>query len=116
MWNINEAIELCKLLEPIAARRNCHVALTGGLLYKEGARKDCDIIVYKETFDVELDRDALLVDFLPLGIEREFHRVVKCTFRGKPVDLIFPELDGEYLPGEGAEAKEDVTLALAEQL
>jgi hypothetical protein len=115
MWNTNEAIELCKRLEPIAAQFKCHVALTGGLLYKDGPRKDCDIIVYKEKFDVLLDRDGLLAAFAAVDLIEQvtWPRVTKATYLGAHVDLIFPEEDGEYIAGE--EAKEEVALALLEQ-
>ena len=111
MWTQPEAIELCKALEPVAAGFQCHVALTGGLLYKEGSRKDCDIIVYKAKYDVELDRDALILAFIDAGLSvtKECMRVVKATHQGRAVDLIFPECDGEYVSGE--QAKEDVALA-----
>lgn len=40
MWTQKEAIELCVKIEAICPKYGCHVALTGGLLYKEGERKD----------------------------------------------------------------------------
>lgn len=43
-WTTEEAIELCKLVEPIAFECDCHVALSGGLLYKDGPRKDADLV------------------------------------------------------------------------
>lgn len=113
-WTQQEAIALCVVLEPVAAAHRCHVALTGGLLYKEGQRKDCDIIVYfegKKKTDIELttfvqcvDRNALLQAFWTVGLAYQdiYSRVVKCLYYGKPVDLIFPELDGEYNEGDRA--------------
>jgi len=47
MWTREEGIALCKAIEPIVATFGCHIALTGGLLYKDGKRKDCDLIVYR---------------------------------------------------------------------
>ena len=44
--NILKAIDLCRRLEPKFSRFGYHVGLTGGCLYKEGERKDVDIIVY----------------------------------------------------------------------
>lgn len=46
-WTQEEAIQLCRLLEALAPTFGCHVALTGGCLYKDGERKDCDILLYR---------------------------------------------------------------------
>ena len=46
-WTQQHAIELCKRIESVCPRYGCHVALTGGLLYKDGPRKDCDILFYR---------------------------------------------------------------------
>ena len=43
------AIELCRKLEDIAPEFGGHVALTGGCLYKDGERKDVDIMIYRAT-------------------------------------------------------------------
>ena len=121
-WTRQEAVELCILLEPIAAKFECHIALTGGLLYKEGpCRKDCDIIIYRAglpspaarrgTFFEAVNRNALLAAFEKEGVivQRIYNRVVKATYKHlrtdlpKPVDFIFPECDGAY-PVVGEEA------------
>jgi hypothetical protein len=121
MWIQQEAIELCRQVEPILASLGCHVALTGGLLYKDGPRKDCDLIIYRAggefgeqrgSFAETIDRDALLraLEAIHLHVKKEFVRVVKCIYgpiggdRFEYVDLIFPELDGEYQPPEGEQA------------
>lgn len=44
--NMKAAIILCRTLEPLFQKFGYHVGLTGGCLYKEGERKDVDIIVY----------------------------------------------------------------------
>ncbi len=43
VWTQEEAIELCRIIEDICPQAGCHVALTGGCLYKDGERKDLDI-------------------------------------------------------------------------
>lgn len=95
-WVLGDALTLCRMLEPWATMHNCHVALTGGLLYKDGPRKDCDVVVYRrglckgEEVLPEFDRDALTKSFKNvLKIVQEFGRVTKCTFDEKPVDLLF---------------------------
>lgn len=45
--NQRDAIRLCKQIEDVAPEFGLHVALTGGCLYKDGERKDVDIILYR---------------------------------------------------------------------
>lgn len=52
VWTQREAIDLCIKLERIAPAFGAHVALTGGLLYKSGQRKDCDFNV--EAHNIEM--------------------------------------------------------------
>ena len=54
-WTQPEAIALCKDLEAFAPEYGCHVALTGGLLYKDGPRKDVDIVLYRVRQVSEID-------------------------------------------------------------
>lgn len=111
MWSRDEAHVLCGVLESIAVKHGCHVGLTGGVLYKSGARKDCDVVVYRAglagptgadgraPFHEEIDRDALIgaLEFHGFVLVKEYTRVVKLrTSDGKSVDLIFPECDGAY--------------------
>lgn len=55
--NREEAVYQCVQLEQHSPRFGLHVALTGGCLYKEGDRKDCDVVLYRirqiETPDLE---------------------------------------------------------------
>lgn len=39
-WTQAEAIALCRKIEDVCPAFGCHVALTGGVLYKLGERKD----------------------------------------------------------------------------
>lgn len=110
LWNLEQAVELSRKVEPILAAFACHVALTGGTLYREGHRKDCDLIIYREGLDFgeergsffdTIDRDGLLAALGAAGltIVKEHMRVVKMiTVDNKRVDLIFPEIEGEYTP------------------
>lgn len=81
-WTRESAIDACHVLEPALAPLGIHVALTGGCLYKEGPRKDMDVILYRHA-GMEL---APFVDvmkaLLGLGITtRSVHRnVVKCQW------------------------------------
>lgn len=57
-WILPEALELCTLIQSISPAFNCHPALTGGLLYKTGPRKDCDIVIYQRG-DVDGKREPI---------------------------------------------------------
>ena len=46
-WNLKEGVELCRQIEEICPQYGCHVALTGGTLYKDGERKDLDLLIYR---------------------------------------------------------------------
>jgi hypothetical protein len=98
-WTQADAISLCIEIENICPPFGCHVALTGGNLYKTGPRKDCDILFYRirqvEVIDVDGLLDALTK--IGLGHSGDFGWVKKATYRGKSVDMFFPEFDdGEY--------------------
>src|SRR5688572_1010196 len=102
VWTTKEAISLCTILEPLAAMNNCHIALTGGLLYRTGMRKDCDIVVYRrgmlkgEKELPEFNREEITKSFSRvLTIVNEFTRVTKAAFDGKPVDLLFVNMISE---------------------
>lgn len=95
MWTQSEAIELCRKLEAFAPEFGYHVALTGGLLYKDGERKDCDIVLYRiRQVDLEsLEWPDFEAALLASGFDNFKHHgfCCKATFIGKPVDLLFPE-------------------------
>lgn len=46
-WTHAEAVAVCKQIEAFAPQYGYHVGLTGGLLYKDGERKDLDIMLYQ---------------------------------------------------------------------
>lgn len=103
VWLQIEGIALCVELEAYAAQNNCHVALTGGLLYNVGPRKDCDIVVYRrglfkgEKELPEFNRTQIETDFANvLTIHESFTRVTKASFKGKPVDILFVHELGSY--------------------
>ena len=92
----DEAIELCKIIH--RKIENIYPALTGGLLYKEGNRKDIDIVLYRnrqqekfEICDIEKQLEECgLYSFQHFGF------VTKAKWRGLVVDLFNPETDIEF--------------------
>lgn len=103
LWTRDEAIELCKLIQSVSPKHHAHPALTGGLLYKDGPRKDCDIVIYQRG-DTKGDKPAvdwpgLWESFKSFGLtlEVDYDYVKKCLWRGKEVDVFDPTAEGEYL-------------------
>jgi len=102
-WSQFQAIILCRAIEAIAPDYGCHVALTGGLLYKDGPRKDADILLYRIRQSWEVDRDGLfaaLKEHLDINKVSGFGWCVKAEWHGLPIDFFFPDgEDGaEYIP------------------
>lgn len=93
------AISLARNLEKVAlACGDCHIALTGGALYKDGSRKDMDFIVYRVRQFEKLDKERFLSYARSVGLKEltDFGFCVKCHYTaddGKlySVDLLFPE-------------------------
>ena len=93
-WTQTQAIELCRQIEQFAPLYGCHVALTGGTLYKVGERKDIDILFYRvrqeENIDVHSLKNALAQ--VGIAIERDCGFVVKANWKlCAAVDLLFPD-------------------------
>lgn len=104
-WNLSEAIELCKKIELACPQFGCHVALTGGVLYKEGARKDLDILFYRIRQVEQINIDGLIQELGAIGLSEfsGFGWCRKAKLDGKKIDLLFPEEQGgEYTPPEVA--------------
>ena len=53
------AVEICRSIECECPKFGCHVALTGGTLYKDGERKDLDILFYRIRQVENIDYDSL---------------------------------------------------------
>lgn len=111
-WTQAEAIELCRKIEAVAPDCGCHVALTGGTLYKHGERKDADILFYRIRQIDSLDMKKLLGELKQIGLKLKgklcYGWVQKATYNGKPLDLFFPDYVSDWLnqpassaPGDG---------------
>jgi hypothetical protein len=93
MWTRQELIELCIAIEAVCPRYGCHVAMTGGCLYKQGPRKDADILFYRIRQEKFIDGDGLFAALNCLGLRyvSVFRWCWKFNYEGKNVDLLFPE-------------------------
>ena len=101
-WTQSEAVKLCVEIESICPKFGCHVALTGGLLYKTGERKDCDLLFYRIRQVKEIDIEGLFDALLEIGLSQVsgFGWCYKCEYKGKPIDCFMPEEQGgEYAAG-----------------
>jgi len=95
--NTEKAIALCKEIEMFAPKYGCHIALTGGCLYKNGERKDCDILFYRIRQVDEIDHEGLKQELEQMGFEGidGFGWLLKGKFNGEEIDMFFPEeIDG----------------------
>lgn len=94
MWTQQEAIDLATKIEGIAPAFGAHVALTGGCLYKDGPRKDCDLLFYRIR-QQKMDKKGLMMALEAMSIEvistEDYGFVKKALYCGKPLDLLFPE-------------------------
>lgn len=103
VWDALTAISLCKAIERVCPPFGCHVALTGGVLYKEGLRKDCDLIFYRIRQVEEINYEGLFKALEGVSVVRVSgygwcHKAVYTKDgRGLGMDLLFPEeKGGEY--------------------
>ena len=89
-----DGVKLCKILHAELAEHGYFPALTGGLLYKNGERKDCDIVIYRHRQKVDhfemFDIEQLLLN-AGLSDLRYFGFVTKASFGNMSVDLFNPE-------------------------
>jgi len=97
---LGKALVLAKAVNHLVEPHGYFVALTGGLLYKEGPRKDIDLLLYKK-------RDAAVTDIqqvmglveVRLGLTCiDKYELDRFCFRfttktGVRVDILFPETE-----------------------
>lgn len=94
-----DAIELCVRVEEVCVKHGCHVALTGGQLYKEGERKDTDLLFYRHRQCAEIDMEGLWKSLAEIGLHHKSDHgfVHKASYRHIwSVDCLFPEAVGGY--------------------
>ncbi len=92
--NQKQGIEICEEIYPTLSSLGYFPALTGGLLYKEGERKDCDIVIFRHRQDNkqfelrEIENILKEVGFTNL---RHYGFVTKAQYKEHDVDLFNPE-------------------------
>lgn len=105
MVNQQKGIELCQVLHKELKAYGYFPALTGGLLYKEGNRKDIDIVIYRHRQNVsDFEMHDIESVLLKLGFTdiQYFGFATKSKWQGVRVDLFNPEArEDEQVYGEG---------------
>lgn len=116
-WTHEEAVALCRQVESICPEFGCHVALAGGCLYKDGPRKDLDLVFYRIRQAPKIDVAGLCAALHRVGIVLEATGnwfVLKArTVDGQRIDCLFPEMRGDYtatMVNLGAEEKAKLTV------
>src|SRR5690554_5181244 len=95
--NLSAAVELCRKIEEFAPQYGSHVALTGGCLYKDGDRKDIDLLFYRIRQVDDIDYTGLFNALSGIGFSdcNGFGWLFKSTYAGVNIDMFFPEEEGE---------------------
>lgn len=115
-WTLEEGVALCTAIQNLPSQQfHCHPALTGGLLYRQPPRKDCDIVIYQRG-DVDGKREPIdwvglwtALEQIGLCLVNDFGYVKKCAYKGKSVDIFDPtDENTEY----GAQQDADPDLAM----
>jgi hypothetical protein len=91
---ISDGINLCKLMQKELDEIGLFPALTGGLIYKDGQRKDIDIVIYRhrqklrffETIDIKKQLESIGIE-----ITGFYGFVTKAKWNGFIVDIFNPE-------------------------
>ena len=123
-WNQVEAIKLCKSIEQLCPEYGYHVALTGGCLYKEGERKDLDILFYQIRQYENPDRKGLIrrisSQIENVGASESYGWMTKIYAERGTIDVFFPEDEvGDYISTadlDPAKSMEAITLAPCPQI
>lgn len=120
-WTLQEGVALCRAIQELPSEKfHCHPALTGGLLYKDGPRKDCDIVIYQRG-DTGGEREPIdwtglwaALEGIGLLLLHDHGYVKKCVYRGQAVDIFDPtEEGGDY--GDEGEADPDLAMEKARE-
>lgn len=92
-WSIEEALVLIRQIEEVCQEAGCHVALTGGVLYKDGFRKDLDLLFYRIRQRPSIDMEVLIQNLTNLGLYGIEGKgwLFKARYKGKNLDIFFPE-------------------------
>lgn len=90
MWELNEAIELCRRIEERLAIFGYHVALAGGVLIKGKSEKDLDIHVYPhDTENCDIDIAIKILETTGMQKRKDLKTTATTIRDGKKVILFY---------------------------
>ena len=94
-WTLEHALRVVCDIESFCPVFGFHVALTGGVLYKDGPRKDLDLLFYRIRQVAEPDFDGLIRALSQRGchVMNRFGWMAKAHMGDYRLDLFFPECD-----------------------
>lgn len=98
--NLLTAVTFCRIAEQRLWKLGAHCGLTGGALYREGERKDADVIIYPHDCNKHFGPDTadkILEDLKAIGVQKMFDNessdndkyVQVCVWQGYRPDLFF---------------------------
>lgn len=98
-WTWESARDLVRRLESMSPRFGGHIALTGGVLYKDGERRDLDLLIYRIRQEPYFDWQGFfgaMEDELGIKVKSRHGWVVKCEDpMGRMIDFFNPEYGGD---------------------
>lgn len=112
--NLTGGVELCRLVHSVSPAFGIFPALTGGVLYRDGQRKDYDVILYHHR-QLEQDYRQLGAALLLLGItdpdgnalwrDADPRWCTKAKWAGNSVDFLCPDVEGDNYADLATEAE-----------
>lgn len=106
-WTQDEAIRLCRELSIVVPATGAFIGLTGGTLYKQGMRKDLDVLLYRCRQVDQINWRELYDTLHNIGIEivKNHGFVKKAQYKVynkalskyiyKNIDILYPEHSGD---------------------
>lgn len=66
---LKHSLEVAKQLELVFTTHEYHVGIAGGVLYKDGIRKDIDLIIYSHTPKNHVTESKVIPVLISMGFE-----------------------------------------------
>lgn len=97
-WTLPDAVQVIKQIESFAPLCSCHVGLTGVVLYKEGERKDLDLLFYRVRQDNNINtaRLEVLLAQMKIHVTAKYGWVWKARYHNRGIDFLFPEFPAHH--------------------
>lgn len=98
LWEIEDGLQLSKLIERAVVPLRAHVALAGSVLYRGWSDKDIDIIIYQHDKSDPYSRDEINQALVNMGFDPMVQlagvypgdkTVYTSSYRGKRVDVFY---------------------------